>query len=199
MKIGFDIDGVLADFVSSYQRTVVRITGRDLFHEGDNENPPCWNWPGERGYTKAEIDAVWEFIRGSKSFWYGLGTTEHLTTLYLLLPELEHRHDVYYITSRPGATAKRQTEAWLMRYLPYEQYEVSPTVLIAHKKGAAALALGLDCYIDDNYDNAVDVAVSSLTTRTYLLDRAYNQGSLPRDVARVKTLGEMFDKEITRL
>lgn len=203
MTIGFDVDGILADFVPTYQRLIIELNGRSLFQPGDSENPPSWNWPKDRGYTSQEIGRVWEVIKGSNSFWYSLQPTEHLSTLALLLPDLEHKHDIYYITSRPGSRSKRQTEAWLHRYLPYgdDPLGVRPTVLIAQHmtKGSAARTLGLDCYIDDNLDNVIDVAVTSSKTRVYLLDRNYNQGSLPRGVDRVATLGEMFDRELANL
>lgn len=199
MRIGFDIDGVLAEFVPTYQRLITQTSGRDLFLHGDDIDPPVWDWPALRGYGPAEISAVWKLIKASDSFWCGLGPTNHVATLALLLPALEHQHDIYFVTSRPGASAKRQTEAWLVRHLPYEYTGVRPTVLICHEKGAAAKALGLDCYIDDNRDNAIDVAVSNTATRVYVLNRAYNQGTLPRGVTRVESLAEMFNTELANL
>jgi uncharacterized protein len=198
VRIGFDVDGVLADFPTTYQKLVVEVTGQNLFHEGDAENPPAWDWAAYRGYRSEDIGRVWGTIKRSPSFWYGLGPLDGCTTLSLVLPALEDRHDVYFVTSRPGATAKRQSEAWLYRHLPYRDMGLHPTVLISSAKGAAAKALALDCYLDDNRDNAIDVAVSS-TARSYLLDRPYNQGSLPRGVARVTTVGEFFDRELSNL
>jgi uncharacterized HAD superfamily protein len=139
----------------------------------------------------------------------------------MLLPELELRNDIYYVTNRAGASAKRQTESWLYRYLPYAELGVHPTVLITSDKGAAAKALKLDVYVDDNLDNIKGVLRESATTRAYLFDRAYNQGEVSIDVpaavqigpnvrgvlfgtqkltgTRVKTLGELFDAEIANL
>lgn len=200
MKVGFDIDGVLADFVRAYNRLIVAKTGRDLFQPEDWTNPPVWDYPEYRGYTDAEIADVWTWIKASPTLCYALDPTDECSTMAMMLPELEHKHDVYYITTRTGAGCKRQTEAWLYRYLPYKETGVTPTVLIVGKgtKGAAARALGLDCFIDDNRDNCIDVAVNS-NARSYLLSRAYNAGTLSRNSFRVDTLGQFFDCELSRL
>jgi hypothetical protein len=216
MRIGFDIDGVLANFVAAYQPLCVQLAGGvDLFWLDDINNPPCWDWPQFRGYTDEQVKRVWDSIIGSRSFWFNLQPhTDNITALAMVLRYLEHKHDVYFITSRPGVTAKRQTEAWIRRYLPYDR-DIAPTVLLASAKGAAAKALKLDVYLDDNLDNAKDVLRESPKTRMYLLDRSYNQGNVitivettdalggqrweNRTGVRVPTLAAMLDAELPNL
>lgn len=216
MRIGFDLDGVLVNFIEAYQRLVIETAhGLDLFQPGDNLDPPCWNWPEYRGYSADTMKRVWATITASRSFWYSLKPLADCSTLGLCIQSLEHEHDIYYITSRPGPYAKRQTEAWLRRHLPYPFADVNPTVLIASDKGAAAAALRLDAYIDDNLDNVKSVLAQSGKTRTYLLNKRYNQGearvglTLTKAIApgaeahevehryavRVNTLGEMLTDE----
>jgi uncharacterized HAD superfamily protein len=203
MRIGFDIDGVLADFVTAYQDAFVRLTGRNTFLPGDNLDPPEWNWPTLRGYTKEETSAVWEHIKSSSDFWLNLQEDPGCSTLRTLLYTLEREHEVYYITSRMGQRVKRQTEIWLIEHLRYPAItNVYPTVLIVgHRvKGIVARALQLDVYIDDNMDNVNDCAHDAPHTRTYLLNRAYNQRT-PKacemaSIHRVETVGTMFDAEI---
>lgn len=203
MRIGFDIDGVLAAFVPRYQSLVIETDGRNLFHPGDDRDPPCWNWPELRGYSTEVMQQVWAHIAASPSFWYSLAPTHELRTFSLLLRDLEHRHDLYYIASRPGTTAKRQTEAWLQRQLSYDKLQVAPTVLISSRKAEMARGLQLDCYIDDNLDNAHSIGIGNPGTRSYLLDRAYNQEASHPDTihfyTRVGSLAEFFDHELTRL
>jgi len=225
MRIGFDIDGVLADFVTTYQRMFVQLTGTDLFKPGDNTDPPCWDWPQYRGYTDATVGKVWAAIRQDPTFWLNLTPTRHVDTLKLLLRDLERKHEVYFVTSRVGARVKRQTEIWLVdHHVGYGRSAdaLFPTVLIvgSNAKGDVAKSLRLDCYIDDNYDNVQDVAVKSPGTRTYLLNATYNRqtsfdagaatGSAPNLqlrpypdvsplVARCDSLSEMFDTEIANL
>jgi len=85
-----------------------------------------------------------------------------------------NKDDVYFITSRPGIDAKIQTEDWL-----YNAGYPHATVLISSAKGLCAQALKLDVYIDDRWENCVDVATTSLKTKVFLLDRPWNRGNNP--------------------
>lgn len=198
MRIGFDVDGVLGDYPQAYQALIQRVTGRNLFQPGDAENPPTWYWPELRGYTKSEMQTVWEHILEAPDFWQSLLPLPGVAALDPLIPALEDHHDVYYITARPGRTAKRQTERWLRRQLGYGFTPYEPTVLISHSKDDAVWALDLHVYIDDNLDNANAVYEHTEGhTRTYLLDRRYNQGET--DATRVPTVQAMIDLELANL
>ena len=197
MKIGIDIDGVLADFIPAYQRLVIEHAGGlNLFKPNDDKQPPCWNWPEFRGYDSAVVSRVWEHIITSSSFWMYLNELEGCSTLRMVILDLLRNHDVYFITARPGLRAKQQTEQWLIKHLGIER----PTVLISSAKGLCAEALKLDCYIDDNLDNAYNVIQTSPKTRMYLLDMRYNQTDVgPGGYARVKSVGQFLDAELARL
>ena len=211
MRIGLDIDGVLADFVPVYQALFVSLTGRNAFEPGDNVDPPVWDWPTLRGYTDEETSAVWKVITSDLAFWLKLQPhSQNTHTLRAMLKELERRHEVYFVTSRPGERSKRQTEIWLYEQLAYPMRvpNVYPTVLIvgSRAKGRIAKALKLDVYIDDNFDNVMDCATEAPTTRTYLLNRRYNRqdeqgrAMIPAPgIRRVDTLGQMFDAELVNL
>lgn len=192
MRIGIDIDGVLADFVPDYQRLHVKLTGRDTFVEGDNIDPPTWHWPALRGYTPAETSTVWATIMADPNFWKRLVPMRHnidsLSRVYRGLGEAGH--EVYFVTTRIGILAKQQTEMWLRQWVVGFGAPGGPevTVLIARfgQKGLIAKGLGLDCFIDDNYDNCVEVVRDSPATRTYLLNRRYNaQGSQSKETPNI--------------
>lgn len=169
MRIGIDVDGVLANFVEAYERLVIEESGVDLF--GENKWPvvPCtWNWPEHYGYSKDLMDfvngPVWRRIKTSPNFWRLLRPligAEELT--------ISSEHDVYFITDRAGVQVKRQTEAWLR-----EHFWGNSTVLISKFKGEAAKALSLDLYVDDRWDNIRSVELISPATKAVLLDRPYN-------------------------
>lgn len=196
MKIGFDIDGVLADFNTAYIQLTKQLTERNLFPP--DYKPHCWSYPEALGYTPEEVKRVWTFIKRSPNFWADLTPEPGAATLQRLYPDLVLNNDIYFCTSRPGESAKWQTELWLAVLLGNPV--PTPTVLISSKKGSCAKALDLDVYIDDNYDNVWDVAMESPDTRCYLLDREYNRlGPLPDSVTRIPTVDTMFEQELMNL
>lgn len=202
--IGFDVDGVLAKFTAAYQRLFVRIDGRELFQPGDEENPPTWHWPQMRGYSEDTAKSVWEHIMRDPSFWSRLAPLDGAETLSMCIAELERKHDVYFITNRPGENAKQQTEEWLRNYIGL----TSPTVLISGDKAACCAALKLTAYVDDflenieacvqaNADERVTATVQQrklkFDTRLFLLNRNYNQSSSDAGFTRVRSVGQMLD------
>jgi uncharacterized HAD superfamily protein len=72
----------------------------------------------------------------------------------------------------------------------------SVTVLISSEKGLCARALNLDYYIDDKWENCVDVGMES-NTKVYLLDRPWNQSEYNVIGGfvdyRVNTVGEFWE------
>lgn len=187
-RIGFDVDGVLADFCPTYQQLFVDLTGRDTFQPGDSTHPPSWNWPTDRGYTDEETSAVWAAIKARSDFWLNLPALPGLSTLQRNFADLDRDGEVYFITSRVGDDVKWQSECWLQTHLCASR---TPTVLISSEKGLSCAALKLDAYIDDNFDNIQSVLRDSPKTRAYLLDRPYNRlarGVLPRRVFSVEEM-----------
>ncbi len=166
--IGVDIDGVLADFNAAFINLVIQETGRDLFPPRPFDIP-LWNYPEHYGYDQEEIAKVWGVIEHSPIFWQTLPYyPDTYDSAKYLRQQMELGHDVYFVTSRPGLTAKVQTERWLRRLA------LSPTVLISSLKGLCAKALRFDAYIDDKWENAVDAARTG--TATTLLSRPWNAG-----------------------
>lgn len=170
MRIGFDIDGVLANFIAAYQGLIIAQTGRDLFGPTDIFDPPCWDWPQFRGYTDAEMKAVWAHIKNSPTFWATLMLDSGMPALqkrWTFLPS--QGHDVVFATARVGANVLAQTRGWL------EMYGLTnPVVEITADKEAFCRAYAVDLYIDDRLDNIQSVAAGSPSTRAYLLNRRYN-------------------------
>ncbi len=191
MRIGCDIDGVLADFISGFCDLVLRETGKMI-----PRVPQSWNWHREAGVTEAEDAALWAMIAASSSWWYLLSLDASITLPvmgYLVGAEMDH--DLYFLTWRAGATAKAQTETWLLDVLRL----CNPTVLITERKGLAAKALRLDCYIDDRPSYCLDVRRDSPDTRVYLRQAPYNRAEelalIAADVIPVPDILAMLDRE----
>lgn len=194
MRIGFDVDGVLADFNSSFIDRVISVTGRDLFPPRPFDIP-CWDYPEFYGYTTEENQAVWQSIVNDKGFWLGLSPYWDAMTILERLRVLSLSHDLYFITSRPGLMAKAQTEVWLATHSG--DFMWNPTVLISSDKGACAHALKLDMYIDDRFENCRDVADNTVGCTVYLINRPWNTHYLVyarySKLYRVESANEMLD------
>ena len=166
-RIGLDVDGVLADFNTSFIRLIISVTGRDLFPPRPFDIP-TWDYSEHYGYTSSEMSKVWQDIKDSPDFWASLPPYAGVKNLISLLKE--RKDDVYFITSRPGQTAKAQTEEWLELF-----NVIRPTVLICSEKGLAAKALDLDIYVDDRTENYVDVLAQSPNTAVIRMIRPWNK------------------------
>jgi len=188
MRIGFDIDGVLANFIAAYQGVIIASTGLDRFGPTDIFDPPCWDWPQYRGYTEAEIKSVWAIIKQSPDFWANLKPDPGMTQLSRRWAQIHAlHHDVVFATDRPGLNPLIQTKYWLHKYgCTYAN------VTISNQKGQFCADSHVDCYIDDRWDNIVAVTRESPSTRAYLLNRSYNLAIDDASYTRVPSVEEFF-------
>ncbi len=196
MRIGFDVDGVLANFTEVYGRLLIEF---DPDHEVrwfpdslDAEvGPPCWHWDYHYGYSKETTQRVWNCIKSTPSIWAVLPELDNMALLRKWWLVNAEKHDIYFITNRPGDGAKLATEEWLRNGL---QDSWTPTVLIVDNKGAACRLLNLDIYIDDRTENVQSVAEQAPTVHLFIQSRAYNRdANLAWWVERVESIQPMFD------
>lgn len=174
-----DVDGVLADFSSGFTRLARQIYGPAVPLSSDLTNPRY----GTQHLMAPEYERrTWDVVRQSSTFWLWLPP--------LVTPDVFERLDaldadalVYYVTARPGATARHQTVEWLRLH-----GVKAPTVVVSLHKGLAAAALEADYAIEDCWDNARDIVRESPSTVCALVDRPYNRTDTPgvRRVAGVE-------------
>jgi hypothetical protein len=208
-RIGVDIDGVLAEFNRPYAALFNELGYTPPF---DVEHLDLSSWHWEEAHMRAAglsedaikviLDLAWSKIRASTAFWATLPSypTAKLD-LINLRTVIENAWDVYFITCRPGTTAKFQTEAWLMHKGLKAPFV--PTVLIVDNgevnKPRLCKALELDAIIDDKPSNLWNVTPPC---QRFLFDRPWNaewveieDGSGVRKPARrVKSVTEMLEK-----
>jgi FMN phosphatase YigB (HAD superfamily) len=193
VRIGCDVDGVLADFNHAFIERVIKVTGVDYFPPRPFDIP-LWNYPEHYGYSAAQTSAVWESIKADRMFWRTLKPYGETPRVIEYLFRLMCRdHDVYFITDRPGIIAKRQTEDWFRAIT--SQMLLSPfpiTVLISGDKAGCAQALNLDLYIDDRWENCEAVRLRGCT-KVFLLDRPWNADAPAEeyDIVRVRSVMEI--------
>jgi hypothetical protein len=180
LRIGFDMDGVLANFAAAYRAVEERLYGPAVqpTRAGDPEEQEetqkaedgsqktevgSEKTEGERQAVKAvrrRHDVVWQSIRSTPDFWITLKPTDEGAVRRIQALSLRLRWEVFFITRRPdteGDTVQRQTQRWLVE----QGFELPSVLVIAGSRGAAAAALRLDYHVDDSANNCIDVKSES--------------------------------------
>ena len=190
LRIGCDLDGVLADFASAYREVEIRLFGpstparpgnpEEAPDEGDEAGPS----PRELAkHHRRRTDAVWAAIRATPDFWTTLKPIEPdaVTRLHALM--LQHRWEVFFITQRPatlGETMQRQSQHWLIE----QGFDMPSVLVIPGSRGAAAGALSLDYHVDDSPTNCVDIKSESKARPILIVEDAD-----PTSIASARKLG----------
>src|SRR5262245_51808064 len=192
MRLGFDLDGTVADLHSA-----LALEARRLFPGVDPAAVPNSAAPGDTAAGNASPDAdsgqseeqglsfgslsarqqreIWNAVCDRENFWETLDEIEPgaLARLWALVQE--HRWELIFLTSRPetrGDTAQAQSHRWLSKH-GYQQ----PSVFVVHgSRGKIAASLALDVIVDDRPENCLDVAIDS-SARAILVWR--DAGNVP--------------------
>ena len=175
MRIGFDMDGVLADFSTAYHAVEdglfgktetstragspeeERSDGSTAEETGDQQRA---EQAGRLRELRRRKDAVWQAIRNTTDFWLSLGPTDPDAVRRIHHLMLQRRWEVFFITQRPatlGETVQRQTQRWLVS----QGFDMPSVLVVPASRGAAAAALSLDYHVDDSPQNCIDVKSDS--------------------------------------
>lgn len=196
MKFGTDIDGVLADFVTTYVEVAKLRLGIEMPPVSDTF-PPVWDFDLPYGITiEQRVDMI-RFIENSAYCTKHFPLKGAIDALGVLNVASQFGNDVYFITSRSGDYAKHLTEFWLKSY-----GMDTPTVILSGNKSAAAQLLGLDVYVDDNAKNAQDVAWTAKEgARVYMVNQPYNKDAsdLHPRIIRVNDIYDAVQREFPGL
>jgi 5'(3')-deoxyribonucleotidase len=180
VKIGVDIDGVLADFNSAFIDLVREVTGVSLPPVSDSY-PDTWAYHRAGGVDEAGDNMLWSTIVGGQFFRMLRPLPFAVTALHRLSKREMSGDHVYYISTRPGPFSKAQSEDWLRDLLSYR-----PTVIISSHKGAIAEGLELDVMIDDKPENLEAVNDRYACCQTVLVDAPYNRSVKTGDGMAIK-------------
>jgi hypothetical protein len=175
MRLGFDLDGTVADLQGALAREA-----RRLFPDVDpgalprSVAPDAGETPDAPVFSMSALStrqqrALWDAACASVNFWETLDEIEEGSLARLSRMARERRWEVIFLTSRPetrGDTAQVQSQRWLTA----RGFEL-PSVFVVHgSRGKIAASLALDVLVDDRPENCLDVAIDS-TARAILIWR----------------------------
>jgi uncharacterized HAD superfamily protein len=182
LRIGFDVDGVLADFAGPAMEI-----GRKMFPDAHIHNG-VW----DLGMTPEQADAVLANVATQRDFYYGLPLIEGAQ----YLTEAQRKHTLYFITARNstiGMPIEEQTHFWLNWMLDID----APTVIVVPSgKHKAPLydALHLDAFIEDRVDTIEDMI--SKGRLCYVFDQPWNQRTTALRVSNVEQYVEDVEDKV---
>lgn len=187
MKIGIDLDDVLADSLPHYLRAFNKRFGLEVeLADGAwriaDRFPHIPRQEADDFFTELIDDG---FFSSRSLMPYAKEAVETLT---------DDGHYLYIITGRTPRD-ERITMDWLTRVGVLSHFEAvmhRTREPVGHHKSSAASELQLDLFIEDEL--AVALAVSETATPVLLFDQPWNQGPLPDNVHRIGSWGEALTR-----
>ena len=161
LRLGVDLDGVLADMDSALAEQAERLFGGAIAEKRHPEAAP----DGAAAVRTLNLTPpmqrrLWKQVESIENFWETLVELEPQAIERLAALAAERRWEVMFLTRRPdtvGVTAQVQTQRWLQS----KGFPLPSVCVVQGSRGRIAAALGLDAVIDDRAENCVDVVVDS--------------------------------------
>lgn len=185
LRLGFDVDGVLADFRAAFHALATSELGERA------------NADVEANLSKGDIERLWKAVARLPNWWAALPAYEpdQIARLYAL--SRQWRWEVFFMTSRPpsaGDAVQLQTQAWLEQHGFY-----MPSVLTAPAgaRGELARALRIDLVVDDHLVNCMEIVGGSNSKVLHMarppIEEERRHQAESRGIGVVTTLAETLD------
>jgi hypothetical protein len=153
LRIGFDLDGVLANFTLAFTTLAHEMFNTPIYPDGRCVSLYSF------GLSSGEYERLWEYVNAHPEFWQNLpplATPQEARRIR----ELTCRADVFFLTTRPekgvqGAVTAA-TADWLCAHIGLEDpLRVESRLVVSENAAGKAkdiVALGLHVHIDDHPD-----------------------------------------------
>lgn len=209
LRLGFDLDGVLADLNSALAREAMRLfpgleprPGVDqavvpgaVEPEAADGADPAETSPTSLALSRRQERQLWDAVKHIDNFWETLDETEPGIIRRLAETALARRWEVMFLTSRPrtaGDVVQVQSQRWLRAH----GFEFPALFVVSTSRGKIAASLELDVVVDDRPENCLDIAIDS-KARAILIWRG-DQNAVPASARRlgiggVGSVGECLD------
>jgi len=186
LRIGCDLDGVLADMESELVRQAVELFGDPASHDDHDDQLHAASSVAVRpsrlprlatmALTERQQRQMWRHVESIEGFWETLHEIEPGIVAELAVLAAERRWELMFLTKRPetaGATTQLQTQRWLQAH----GFPLPSVFVVQGSRGRVAAAFDLHAVIDDRPENCLDVVLDS-TSRAFLVWR-HDESRLP--------------------
>jgi hypothetical protein len=189
LRIGFDLDGVVADFRTAF----LDVARKELGHQAiQHPNAPL---PDVNAVSASDAKRVRQIITATPNWWLGLAPYEPAQIARLYQLARRYRWEVSFLTSRlptAGDSVQFQSQAWLEAFGFY----MPAVVTVPGSRGEIANALRLDLIVDDQLLNCLEVVGASQAKAILILrmgDAALEQQATDRGIGVVARLDEVIE------
>jgi hypothetical protein len=206
MRIGFDLDGTLADLHEALAREAARLFPTVKSEALPQSVAPTSPPPGSAdadpepvfstdALTASQQRELWRAVCERVNFWETLEEIEPGALARLFQLVRDRRWELIFLTSRPetaGDTAQLQSHRWLAAH----GFPAASVFVVHGSRGKIAAALQLDVLVDDRPENCLDVAIDS-TARAILVWRG-DENKVPGSarqlgIGAVSSIAECLD------
>jgi hypothetical protein len=204
LRIGFDLDGVLADMDAALREHCERLFGTARGEAPSARNGAPADDSEEAATMAAETPVVqldlsvrqerqlWRHVSTVENFWESLQEIEPGAIARLASLARERAWEIIFLTKRPrtaGATAQVQSQRWLEA----RGFLLPSVFVVQGSRGRIAKALDLDIVVDDRPENCLDVITES-SARAILVWRSSEATTAQRlGIGTVSTVGECLN------
>jgi len=184
LRVGFDLDGTVADMYSALHREALALFGDDAVRKSPEQATRPQEVRGEQNNKKPEdtpkpeddpatTDAMrelqltgrqqmqlWDHVKKIENFWSTLPELEPGIIARIAKTAVERRWEVIFLTTRPS-TAGELVQMQSQRWLAAHGFQFPSVYVVQRSRGKIADALALDAFVDDRPENCLDIAVES--------------------------------------
>ena len=192
MKYGFDLDDTLADTASVINKYAIKFNKEYLNGNGDlqdiNNSKSYYYFAEGLNWNKENIAKFFEiyYLDILKEVQIKPFVKETINKLK------KEKNEVYIITARrkrEGEIVEKITNEWLKdNGILYDELFIN-----IKEKSKIVNQLKIDIFIDDSYENCIDVKTNT-DAKVYMLSTRYNTGILDKQLERINNIDELISK-----
>jgi uncharacterized HAD superfamily protein len=192
MKYGFDLDDTLADTASVINKYAIKFNKEYLNGNGDlqdiNNSKSYYYFAEGLNWNKENIAKFFEiyYLDILKEVQIKPFVKETINKLK------KEKNEVYIITARrkrEGEIVEKITNEWLKdNGILYDELFIN-----IKEKSKIVNQLKIDIFIDDSYENCIDVKTNT-DAKVYMLSTKYNTGILDKQLERINNIDELISK-----